>query len=131
MLGKKIKQKDELIPCRNNDYQRILEYDWTSGTPGLIQPKVIVSHATFSWWISPLTKPKASINSFQDIVDQRILQSDWKRNTPGHIQPKLILSREIDDQRILQSDWTRSKTGYLQQKVTVLDATFLDGKLHA
>ena len=36
--------------------QRILQSDWTSGTPGHIEPRVLVSDDTFPWWLSPSKK---------------------------------------------------------------------------
>ena len=78
------------------------------------QPKVVVSAATFKWWLTPCKK-----------------KLDWTKGTPGNIQPKVLisgvtfprwlspckklryqltLSRNIDDQRIMQSDWTKGAT---------------------
>ena len=41
-----LRQRYELIPYRDIDDQRILESNWTHGTPGLTQTKVVVSYAT-------------------------------------------------------------------------------------
>ena len=49
---------------------------WTwLGTLGLTQPKVVVSHATFLWWISSCKKSNKLMHYFRDIDDQRIPQS--------------------------------------------------------
>ena len=63
----------------------------TQGTPGKsrqvsawlcmtvhTQPKAVVSHDTFPWWVSPCSQRNWWITS-RDIYDQRILQSDWAR----------------------------------------------------
>ena len=63
----------------------------TQGTPGKsrqvsawlcitvhTQPKAVVSHDTFPWWVSPCSQRNWWITS-RDIDDQRILQSDWAR----------------------------------------------------
>ena len=39
--------RDRSIPFRNIDDQTILQSDWTRGTSGHTQPKVVVSEATF------------------------------------------------------------------------------------
>ena len=62
------------ILSRVIDNQRILQSDWTRGTPGHTQPKVVVLDATFSLGISPCQKTKISLDSSRDIDDQRILQ---------------------------------------------------------
>ena len=36
---KMVRQRCQLIPFRDIDVQRILEFSWTSGTPDRIQPK--------------------------------------------------------------------------------------------
>ena len=41
------RQRYQLIPSRNTDGQKILESDWTRGTPGHTQPKMAVLDATF------------------------------------------------------------------------------------
>lgn len=46
------------------------------GMPGNTQPKVIVLHATFSWWKSPCKNQRNWCFTPRDI-DQRILESDW------------------------------------------------------
>ena len=71
------------ILSRVIDNQRILQSDWTRGTPGHTQPKVVVLDATFSLGISPCQKTKISLDSSRDIDDQRILQFDWKRGLTG------------------------------------------------
>ena len=78
-----------LMPSRDIDDQRILQYDWTRHTTGHIQPKVVVSNPSFSWWLSPCKKTRYQLISSRYIDDQRILQSDWMRGTTGHTQPKV------------------------------------------
>ena len=40
-------QRNQLISSRDTDDQRILESDWTRGTPGHTQPRVKVLCTTF------------------------------------------------------------------------------------
>ena len=35
-----------------------MQYDWTWGTTGHTQPKVVVSNATLPWWVSSCIKNK-------------------------------------------------------------------------
>ena len=42
-----VRHKYQLIPKRDTDEQRILEFDCTTDTPGYIQAKVVVLDATF------------------------------------------------------------------------------------
>ena len=58
-------QRNQLISSRNTDDQRILESDWTRGTPGHTQPRVEVLCTTFPWWLSLSKKSKMSISPFQ------------------------------------------------------------------
>ena len=111
-----VRQRYQLIYCRNVEDQRTLESDKTRGPPDVMQPKVLVSYVTFSWWIYPYKK---SINHL--IASMHV---DWTWGTPIHIQTKavvsnptlkikywfwknkiLIFSRDILDQRTQQSDW--------------------------
>ena len=43
-----VRQRYQLIYCRNVEDQRTLESDKTRGPPDVMQPKVLVSYATFS-----------------------------------------------------------------------------------
>ena len=53
------------------------------------QPKEGLSHATFTWWLSPSTKNQWEWAILpRDIDDQRIIQSDWTRDTTDHTHPK-------------------------------------------
>ena len=61
-MHKKLRYR--LIFSRYTFNKRILQSDWTSGTPGYIQPKVVVSDATFPWWLSPCKWNKLSFDSF-------------------------------------------------------------------
>ena len=72
--------------------QRMLQFDWTRGTTGHLQPKEVVKDANFSWWVIPCKKVRYQLILSQDIVDQRILQSDWTWDTTGHTQPKSVVS---------------------------------------
>ena len=48
-----------------------------------------LSHATFTWWLSPSTKNQWEWAILpRDIDDQRIIQSDWTRDTTDHTHPK-------------------------------------------
>ena len=52
----------------------------------------VVSHATFSWWLSPANNLWDWSIPSRDIDDQRTLESEWMWRTTGHIQPKVIAS---------------------------------------
>ena len=135
-----------MIPSWDINDQRILESDWTRGTTGNTQLKLVVSDPFFLWWLSPSKKNIVSIDSMQIYW--------WSKNSAtclndthnwpnpnrsgslilpsiaGYLQEKnlwysLIPSRDIDDQRILQSDWTRDTTGNTQLKLAVSDPFFL------
>ena len=47
------------------DYQRILQSDWTRGTTNQTLSTLVVSDASFPWWLSPCKKSKISLDSFQ------------------------------------------------------------------
>ena len=53
-----VRQSCQFFPSRDIDDQRIQESDWPKGTSDHTQPKVLVSDATFLWWLSPTKKPK-------------------------------------------------------------------------
>ena len=78
--------KYQLIPSGDIDDQVLLQSDWTRGTTGHTQPKIVVSDATFLWW--SLSPRKKNV-------------SHW-----------FIPSRDIDDQRILQFDLVASILGF-------------------
>ena len=127
--------------------QRILQSDWARGTTGRTQPKVVVSGATFTSWLSLCKKSKISSDSFlrywwrKNPAIGLVKKNNWPHPTKRYSQmlPLLddylhakclwecwISSRYIDDQRILQSDWTRGTTGCSTQlKEVVSDATSL------
>ena len=42
-----VSQRYQLIPSRDVDDQRILEFDWPNGIPGHTQSRVVVPNATF------------------------------------------------------------------------------------
>ena len=42
-----VRQRHQLIPSRDIDDQRILEFNWTKGTLGHTQSRMVVSDATF------------------------------------------------------------------------------------
>ena len=91
------------------------------------QPKVVVSDATFPWWLSPCKKSKRSINSFQKYwwsnnpaiwLDERHI---WSHSTNSsslrgyffdlhakNLRDWFAPSRDIENQRILPSDWLRA-----------------------
>ena len=63
-----------LIFSKNIDDQRILKSDWTRGTTGHIQQKVVVTDATF---LSMAKNLRDQFIPSRDIDDQTILQPDW------------------------------------------------------
>ena len=58
------KHYDHLILFPDIDYQRILEPDWVKDTTGHTQPKEVILHATFPWWLPQCKKSKRSTDSF-------------------------------------------------------------------
>ena len=50
--------RDCWISFRYINDQRIMLSDWTRGTSGYTQPKLVISDATFFWWLSPCKKQK-------------------------------------------------------------------------
>ena len=99
----------------------------------------MVSHATFTWWLSLSKSLKDRLIPSRDKDGQAILQSDWKRGPSGHTQPKKVISdaafpwpkthvipcREIYNKKILQSAWTRGFNWQTQPKEVVPDTNFL------
>ena len=81
-----VRQRYQSISSRYIDDQRILGSDWSRGAPGLIQLRVIVSHAPFSWWIYLSKNQRNQLTPFWNIADQQILKSNWTRGKPGHTQ---------------------------------------------
>ena len=75
-----------LIPSRDIDDQRLLQSDWTRGTTGYTQPKMIVRDATFALLFFCLIPAR-------HIDDQRILQSDWLREFSGKTQEPLVWTK--------------------------------------
>ena len=57
----------QLIPSRDIIDKKIQQSDWTGGTPGHIQQRVVVSDATFPCWLAFNAKKSLniSIDSFQ------------------------------------------------------------------
>ena len=73
--------------------QRIPQSDWMWDTTATANQQMMVSIATFPWW---LTRCKKNL-SYQlilskDIVNQRTLQWNWLRGTTGHTKPKVVVS---------------------------------------
>ena len=58
------KHYDHLILFPDIDFQRILEPDWVKDTTGHTQPKEVILHATFPWWLPQCKKSKRSTDSF-------------------------------------------------------------------
>ena len=54
--------------------------------------KVVVSGATFSWWLSSYKKLRYQFTLSQYIDDQGILLSSWYKSITGHVQPKVVAS---------------------------------------
>ena len=71
--------------------QRILQSDWTRGSSGHIQSRVVASDATFSWWLFASKKSKISLDSFQRYWWSNNLQSDWIRGTSGRTQIRVVV----------------------------------------
>ena len=123
---------------RDIDDQWILQSDWGRSTTGHTQPKVVVSNAALTSWLSPCKKSMISLNCFlihwwwknTAIVLKK--KHDWPHRTLSgstryYLYAKClwdcwIFSRDIDDQ---QSDWIRDLTGCTQPKLVVWDATSL------
>ena len=138
----------QLISSKNIYDKIIMQSDWMSGIPGSLLPKVEVSDATFSWWLSLCQKSKINTDAFKRYW--------WSKNpaiwlAEKHNQPKvvildttffdnclhakklryhLILSRNIDHQRILLSTWMRGKIGPTKPEVKVFNPSYLDDYLY-
>ena len=68
----------QLISSRVIDDQWILWSNWTTGTTGHSQPKVLASDDTFIWWLTPCKrKLRYPLSLSRDINNRRILQFDW------------------------------------------------------
>ena len=76
-----IRQSVKLISSRYKDDQRILESNWTRGTPDLTQQKL----TSLDEYLYPKYLRYQLIPT-TDIGDHRILQSDKMRGTTGHTQ---------------------------------------------
>ena len=85
-----------------------------TSTSAHIQPKVVVSDASFHGWLFPCRKSKISMGLFH--------KHWWLRYTIGHIQSKR--SPSFDDQRILQSISKRDNTSRAQRRMVASDASF-------
>ena len=59
-----VRQRYQLIRSRDIDVQRTLESSWTRRKPSNTRPKVVVSDATFPWWLNICKKTNILLDSF-------------------------------------------------------------------
>ena len=83
--------KYQLISLKDIVDQRILQSDWTRGTPRHTQPKMAVLDVPSLEKYPQVKKSKISMVLSSDFADYRILETDWIRSTACHTQPQVIL----------------------------------------
>lgn len=137
-----------MIPSRNDDDQRILEFYWTSNTCHT-HPKVEVFRCYLLLMIISIQKIKDIGWFFLGCCWSNNPAIQWTRGTTSHTKPKVVVSvatflwwltphikininwffqAKIEkNKRILQSNWAICLTGQTQPKVVVLDATSITG----
>ena len=116
-----------LMPSRDIDDQRILQYDWTRHTTGHIQPKVVVSNPSFSWWLSPCKKNKVSIDFFQVHwwsknstiwLDER---HNWSHPTKSESLRSFLLLMVISMQKLWDINWFFPQTLMLGESCNLIE----------
>ena len=117
------KVNNQLTLSRDIDDKRTLQSNWTRGTPGHKELRVVSDATLQKKLLAKNLTPwkKTDINRF--FPEILVLQSDWTRGTTtGHTRPKVVVadpinlhaknlryrlipSRDNDDQKRLQTDW--------------------------
>ena len=110
------------------DDQRILQSNWTRRTSDHIQPKMLISDATFPWCKKSIIWLHRRYFWLKNPATWLKKKYQWPHPTKcsslsGYLSlmtvKKLryaIIFRDIDDQRILTFDWTRDTTSNTKQK---------------
>ena len=96
----------QLLLSTDIDDQRTLQSDWTRGTTNHTKTKVVVSDASFLWWLSPCKKFKSLVDFFKMILMIRL----WLKH---QIFPRLgsfcrIIRNTVMHQFYVKKDINRS-----------------------